>query len=440
MSRPAIRVEGLGKMYRIGGPVERYRTFRDTVTQGVARFGRRVKGLFGGDGNGAAPKYETIWALKDVSFEIQPGEVVGVIGRNGAGKSTLLKILSRITEPTEGRVEIRGRVGSLLEVGTGFHPELTGRENVYLNGAILGMKRAEVDKKFDEIVAFAEIEKFIDTPVKHYSSGMYVRLAFSVAAHLDTDILLVDEVLSVGDVRFQQKCLGRMQERAFAEKTILFVTHNLAALAQFCPATILLSQGKMVGFADTGTIMPLYLGDAEPSASRDLRQAPRLNTGASSWNCLRSVSLWKNGQSTCSFQYGDDMEVRVECEFPEALDGVTASLGIAVTDPVMRIVLGMGTREQGKSPKVRNGRWVFRCRMPGLPLMPGRYSLNLYLGDGNREFEVIEQAIAFDVTWRAVEGVMRPPVAGCVFVPFQWQVEADKDLQPGVQECDCRPT
>src|SRR5262245_5151575 len=215
----ALRVEGLGKEYRIGGRQERYRTIRDSLAAAVSARLRRKQS-----------DQERFWALKDVSFEVKKSEVLGVIGRNGAGKSTLLKILSRITEPTTGCAEIYGRVGSLLEVGTGFHNELTGRENIYLNGAILGMKRREIERKFDEIVAFAEVEKFIDTPVKHFSSGMYLRLAFAVAAHLETEILLVDEVLAVGDAEFQKKCLGKVGEVAQAGRTVLFVSHNMAAL------------------------------------------------------------------------------------------------------------------------------------------------------------------------------------------------------------------
>src|SRR5450432_3408421 len=227
MSDFAIRAEGLSKQYRIGEKQASYKTLRDSVS-GLAksawrrlRSDRQVAKVVAADNR--------IWALRDVSFEIRPGEVVGVIGRNGAGKSTLLKVLARITEPTEGRAVIRGRVGSLLEVGTGFHPELTGRENMYLNGAILGMRRREMDRKLDDIFAFAEIEKFIDTPVKFYSSGMYLRLAFSVAAHLETEILLVDEVLAVGDMRFQKRCLGKMESVAAEGRTVLFVSHNLGA-------------------------------------------------------------------------------------------------------------------------------------------------------------------------------------------------------------------
>src|SRR5918911_1420816 len=234
--QPIIRAENLKKQYRLGVGRVRYGTLREAVTERLrSSLGRR-----------RTESEDTFWALKGVTFEIKPGEVVGIIGRNGAGKSTLLKILSRITEPTEGRVEVYGRVGSLLEVGTGFHQELTGRENIYLNGSILGMSRKEIEAKFDQIVAFSEIGKFLDTPVKRYSSGMYVRLAFAVAAHLEPDILVVDEVLAVGDAEFQKKCLGKIGEVARAGRTVLFVSHQLSAVKQLCERAILLDRGKLV--------------------------------------------------------------------------------------------------------------------------------------------------------------------------------------------------
>src|SRR4030042_137295 len=243
MTDIAIRVEDLGKRYRIGTAPERYKTLRDTIVAGVNAPIRRLRrGTSATSSNPAS----TIWALRDISFEVHQGKVLGIVGRNGAGKRTLLKILSRVTEPTEGSAEIHGRVGSLLEVGTGFHPELTGRENIYLNGAILGMHRAAIDKKFDEIVAFAEIEKFLDTPVKRYSSGMYVRLAFAVAAHLEPEILLVDEVLAVGDAAFQKKCLGKMENVSTREgRTVLFVSHNMPSIGNLCGQAIQLSDGKV---------------------------------------------------------------------------------------------------------------------------------------------------------------------------------------------------
>lgn len=251
MTEFAIRVENLSKKYLLGHAQQRNDTLRDALVEGLKRLSSKHRDI------SAEP--DILWALNDISFEVHQGEVVGIIGRNGAGKSTLLKILSRITEPTSGRAVINGRVGSLLEVGTGFHPELTGRENIYLNGAILGMRSREIDRKFDEIVAFAEIEKFLDTPVKRYSSGMYVRLAFAVAAHLETEILLVDEVLAVGDVAFQRKCLGKMGEVAKFGRTILFVSHNMEALQRLCERGILIDQGRDILDSHVGDAVTMYL-------------------------------------------------------------------------------------------------------------------------------------------------------------------------------------
>jgi lipopolysaccharide transport system ATP-binding protein len=277
MNDIAIRVESLGKLYRIG-KLEKYRTLRDTLTDAFAAPFRRAGKLLRGQATGAAELDESIWALKAVSFEVKRGEVVGIIGRNGAGKSTLLKVLSRITEPTEGYADVYGRVGSLLEVGTGFHQELTGRENVYLNGAILGMRRGEIDRKFDEIVSFAELEKFIDTPVKHYSSGMRLRLGFAVAAHLEPEILLVDEVLAVGDARFQKRCLNKMQDVGQQGRTVLFVSHNMPAITRLCERTILLDEGRVVEDAPSSQVVGTYLSSGlGTTAARewpDLAKAP----------------------------------------------------------------------------------------------------------------------------------------------------------------------
>jgi lipopolysaccharide transport system ATP-binding protein len=259
MSNLAIQVEGIGKKYHIGSIQNRYRTIRETLTDAARAPFRRAGHLLRGQATGAADLHEEIWALKDITFKIDHSEVVGLIGRNGAGKSTLLKVLSRITEPSEGRCRIRGRVGSLLEVGTGFHPELTGRENVYLNGAILGMRRVEIDRTFDEIVSFAEVERFIDTPVKHYSSGMRVRLAFAVAAHLEPEILLVDEVLAVGDARFQRKCLNKMQDVGQAGRTVLFVSHNMASVTRLCSRTVLLDNGRLIQDGPSHKVVTAYL-------------------------------------------------------------------------------------------------------------------------------------------------------------------------------------
>jgi len=267
MGDVAIQVDGLGKKYHLGGPQARYATLRDQVRKWVS-----LRGLLRWAHRGESrPDF---WALKDVSFAVKRGEVVGIIGRNGAGKSTLLKILSRITEPTEGGADIHGRVGSLLEVGTGFQQELTGRENIFLNGAILGMRRAEIARKFDDIVAFAEVEKFIDTPVKHYSSGMYCRLAFAVAAHLEPEILIIDEVLAVGDAEFQRKCLGKMGEAANSGRTVLFVSHNMGAVQRLCTRSLLLNQGRVVDYGPTSAIVRAYLADYDPQAALNRQPDP----------------------------------------------------------------------------------------------------------------------------------------------------------------------
>ena len=270
MTEISIRAENLGKQYRLGQYVSDYQTLRDILVETVSSPIRWIARRRKGDVDDGSP--QRIWALRNVSFELERGQVLGVIGRNGAGKSTLLKLLSRVTEPTEGYAEIYGRVGSLLEVGTGFHPELTGRENIYLNGAILGMKRVEIDQKFDEIVSFAEVPEFIDTPVKRYSSGMYLRLAFAVAAHLEPEILVVDEVLAVGDAEFQRKCLGKMSEVAHEGRTVLFVSHNMSAIARLTQDTIVLDQGKIVFSSRTSEAIDFYMtsGIAQAGEQRAL--------------------------------------------------------------------------------------------------------------------------------------------------------------------------
>jgi homopolymeric O-antigen transport system ATP-binding protein len=308
MSDIAIRVEGLGKEYRIGKR-ERYKTLRDTLTDTVSVPFRWARSLAGGGRADETPS-ELFWALRDVAFEIPQGSVVGVIGRNGAGKSTLLKILSRITEPTEGHVEIHGRVGSLLEVGTGFHPELTGRENVFLNGAILGMRRAEITRKFDEIIAFAEIDKFVDTPVKHYSSGMYTRLAFAVAAHLEPEILIVDEVLAVGDAQFQKKCLGKMGEVAKEGRTVLFVSHNMVAVSSLCTYAMCLSAGRLINEGNTAAVVSGYLNqDARPSSGA-LWDDPATAPGNGMCR-LHEVRVRSDGADFDRFPLGQRVDVEV---------------------------------------------------------------------------------------------------------------------------------
>jgi lipopolysaccharide transport system ATP-binding protein len=300
MGDAAITVEGLGKRYRIGGG-ERYLALRDRLADLVRLRWR----------SGTAPT-ETFWALQDVSFTVPQGEVVGVIGRNGAGKSTLLKLLSRITEPTAGRAEVRGRVGSLLEVGTGFHPELTGRENIFLNGAIIGMTRAEIRRQFDAIVAFAEVERFLDTPVKHFSSGMYLRLAFAVAAHLDPEILLVDEVLAVGDAAFQRKCLGKMAEVTKAGRTVLFVSHNLGAMRGLCQRALWLEAGGLRADGPAAQVISDYLNaGAETKQLAEQLGSPRLQDPLFRW---RDVQVLQDGQPVAVVFNGTPVEIRMDYE------------------------------------------------------------------------------------------------------------------------------
>jgi lipopolysaccharide transport system ATP-binding protein len=377
MSDIAIRVEGLSKQYRLGSH-ERYKTLRDTWTdamtapfRAVANWRSRLD---------SPPSNDFIWALKDISLEIKHGEAVGIIGRNGAGKSTLLKILSRITEPTEGYAEIHGRIGSLLEVGTGFHPELTGRENIYLNGAILGMKRAEIDCKFDEIVAFAEIEKFLDTSVKHYSSGMHVRLAFAVAAHLEPEILLVDEVLSVGDAVFQKKCLGKMEDVASEGRTVLFVSHNLGALANLCPRAVLLVQGKKWRDGASDSVISEYVAMSSPYHGEIVWDAPATAPGNEKMR-LHAVRIVSGGQTTAEVDIQQD--VHIEVEFWNYKPGAMINTSIHLLDKMGTPVLASSN---ARSANLIEDPWfgkpysagLYRavCTLPGNFLNEGLYGVN----------------------------------------------------------------
>jgi lipopolysaccharide transport system ATP-binding protein len=401
MSDTIIRVEGLGKLYRIGARRERYHTLRDTFTEALSRPFHRLSSLLGCNGvDPAIPESAFIWALKDVSFDVKRGEVAAIIGRNGAGKSTLLKILSRITEPTTGFAELHGRVGSLLEVGTGFHPELTGRENIYLNGAVLGMKRAEIERKFDEIVAFAEVEQFVDTPVKRYSSGMHVRLAFAVAAHLEPEILLVDEVLAVGDTDFQKKCLSKIGDVATQGRTVLFVSHNMSAIQQLCPRALLLRHGYLVHQATTTEVLKHYLSDATSSSNGDfdLSQHP-----ARFPNCLpviRQLTLRSSNSSMDHLFYPDD--------------GLIAELTLAPPKPIRNPMVALsiedcfGTRimtvasyfQSDSLPDI-DGPCRITCILPRLNLGSGRYLVTVSVAskyDGL--IDALHNAVWFEVGWR----------------------------------------
>ncbi|MCC6975527.1 MAG: ABC transporter ATP-binding protein [Anaerolineae bacterium] len=414
----AVRVENLSKLYRIGAKQESYKTFRDSITDAVTAPFKRVAGLLRGNAAAAANLNETIWALKDVSFEVKKGEVVGIIGRNGAGKSTLLKILSRITEPTSGEAKVYGRVGALLEVGTGFHPELTGRENIYLNGAILGMSREEIKHKFDEIVAFAEVEKFIDTPVKHYSSGMGLRLGFAVAAHLEPEILIVDEVLAVGDAAFQKKCLGKMSEVAGEGRTVLFVSHNMAAVSSLTTNSIWLSDGMVSRIGMSSQLIQEYLGSIEqlPSGAASFQSAGNTN------NHLREFHIVHNGESSATVPMGAPVEFRMLVEGLGAISSPAVGIGIEHIEKGR--ILSLGTRLvgcEGLHPAVDEG--VFVCYVDELILNKGTYFITVTISEGRRDLERFERCCKFWVTLEDVfhTGGTLSESQGVVFVPHQFR-------------------
>ena len=368
MAEYVIQVENLSKSYRIGHQRrERYTALRDVLSNGVKAIGDR---LWGRGKGSAAMRYETFWALNNLSFDIKPGERVGIIGHNGAGKSTLLKILSRISEPTHGRVAIRGRVACLLEVGTGFHPELTGRENVYLNGAILGMNRSEIRRKFDEIVAFAEVEKFLDTPVKHYSSGMYVRLAFAVAAHLEPEILLVDEVLAVGDVQFQKKCLGKMQSFAEQEqRTVVFVSHNMEAIRTLCTKVVRLERGEIAGIGPVEKEVQEYLHPSRPR-----------NAISPATPFVISVDLAIHRFAIMPVPVISGAAVEIELVFYSTTLPSFSEIAILLySDTGIRVAVIDLRRADGYHRFDAAGYCTFRVAVNSLPLVEGGYYLGLYL-------------------------------------------------------------
>ena len=370
MSTTVIQVENLSKQYRIGKVRAPYHTLRETLINSVTALPRCLVSMFQRSAVRSSDSDNTIWALKDVSFEIQCGEVVGIIGRNGAGKSTLLKILSRITEPTTGFAEIRGRVGSLLEVGTGFHPELTGRENIYLNGAILGMRKAEIVRKFDEIVAFAEVETFIDTPVKHFSTGMYLRLAFAVAAYLEPEILVVDEVLAVGDANFQRKCLDKMQDVGQQGRTVLLVSHNMSAITRMCSRAILINEGKVVRDGPATEVVGVYLSSGLASTSTREWPDPTTAPGGKVAR-LRAVRVRnEDGQITDTVDIRRPVNIEVEYEVIEPGRVLLSFVQFHTQDGVMAF------ESNDLDPKWRGrprpcGRWVSTACIPGNLLSEG---------------------------------------------------------------------
>ena len=389
MSKPIITVENLGKAYRLGLREEKYPTFRDALVGAAKAPFKRFQHLSGG-GN----QDDLFWALRDVSFEVQPGEVVGIIGRNGAGKSTLLKVLSRITDPTAGRAILRGRVASLLEVGTGFHPELSGRENIYLNGSILGMKKVEIDRKFDEIVAFAEVEKFLDTPVKRYSSGMYVRLAFAVAAHLEPEILIVDEVLAVGDAQFQKKCLGKMQEVAQGQgRTVLFVSHNMDVVLRLCSRGVLISGGAARDCGNIEASVQTYLQEMQtPPLDLNAKDVQRLGNGEA---MMVSFKSFQDGLETTQLTAGK--EVVFEVQYQSTLRNQRANLLLTFFDGRDTALFNLRNNLTGDLFQLSSLGTV-TCRIPRLPLNRGRYRIAAAIQDATgTTLDHVSNAGAFDV-------------------------------------------
>jgi lipopolysaccharide transport system ATP-binding protein len=417
MSDYAIKVEGLGKKYllRHQATGKRYVALRDVLAD-------KVKSLFQNrrPATGNRKSIEEFWALKDVNFEVKAGEAVGIIGRNGAGKSTLLKVLSRITEPTTGRIRLRGRVASLLEVGTGFHPELTGRENIFLNGAVLGMHRAEIAKKFDEIVAFAEVEKFLDTPVKRYSSGMYMRLAFAVAAHLEPEILIVDEVLAVGDAEFQKKCMGKMDTVAQDGRTVLFVSHNLQAIRQMCKSVILLKQGQVAFKGETHVGINLYLDQnaAAHAGTTDLTTYPRQRPPEVG-RLLSLKFLNQHGEQVARLGHTEDLTIEIRFRIDQPVDTLDIPMAILHADGTK--IFSEAYSDQFKKLKLGVGEYRVRFSIPMRFLKLESYSLIVCLFDGPRFGDMVEGLPLPELINEEADAHMETCRLGLVRIPVAWQ-------------------
>lgn len=424
----AIRVQDLGKKYRIGVTQERYRTLRDSLVNVVKSPYLAVQSrLRRGKNNNLGVTDGHIWALRNVSFDVKRGQVLGVIGRNGAGKSTLLKILSRVTEPTEGYVEIHGRVGSLLEVGTGFHPELTGRENIYLNGAILGMKRSEIDHKFDEIVAFSEVEKFIDTPVKRYSSGMYLRLAFAVAAHLEPEILVVDEVLAVGDAEFQRKCLGKMNDVAQEGRTVLFVSHNMSAILRLTQDTILLDKGNVILRAPTPEAVDYYMASGYSQSGERQWDVEELPSDSAPFRPLAIRVLDIHGRVIDTIRSTEPVKIEIEY----VLDAPITGLRVGIYLLTMRgefVFTSFDTdtpRHYEQFPVRPVGHYVSQCVIPANFFNEGRYVVGMNASSFRvRRYFHDEHALSFSVDGAGAPGTHWSEARlGPVRPMLDWEIE-----------------
>jgi lipopolysaccharide transport system ATP-binding protein len=415
---PVISTDGLSKRYKIGSSGGGY----GRLTEDIAGLGQRILGR----GSSRHDRSDDeLWALNDVSMSIDQGEVVGVVGSNGAGKTTLLKVMARITEPTRGRAVITGRIGSLLEVGTGFHPELTGRENVFLNGAILGMRRAEIRQKFDDIVAFAEVERFLDTPVKRYSSGMYVRLAFAVAAFLEPEILFIDEVLSVGDQAFQQRCLGRMGEIAHSGRTILFVSHNLASVAALCSRAMLMNGGRLLADGPVDDVLDRYISSVQTTDGAELAERQdRQGDGR-----LKVLHASLQGTRSAGVRSGDDAALRLRFRTESStLRNLTVSVG--VEGPLGEPVFFCSNRVTGQTLKPEGLEGEIVCEISKLPLLPGRYSLAIHVEVNGVLADWVRAALYFDVFEADIfgSGQLPPTTHGRVFVDHTWRMDESLTL------------
>lgn len=419
MTLTAIRVENIGKQYRLGQLVTSYRTLRETIEERI-KIGKSEEGK-----EKSLPN--SIWALRNVSFDVHQGQVLGVVGRNGAGKSTLLKILSRVTEPTEGRAEIHGRVGSLLEVGTGFHPELTGRENIFLNGAILGMHKTEIDSKFDEIVNFAEVEQFIDTPVKRYSSGMYLRLAFAVAAHLEPEILVVDEVLAVGDAEFQRKCLGKMSDVAKQGRTVMFVSHNMSAILRLTEETLVIDRGQLLLRAPTQEAVDFYLSRGLTQEGQRQWLADEIPANSAPFKPVAVRLKDKKGHVIDTVRSTEDFYIEFEYALAKAIKGLRVGIYL-ITARGEFVFTSFDTDETeafNTFDQRTAGKYVSKVKIPANFLNSGRFVVGVNASSYRiRTYFHDEQALAFNIDASGAPGTHWPePRMGPVRPALKWEIK-----------------
>ena len=412
MKTPSIHVENLGKLYRIG-ELDSYRTLRDTIVRSFQRPHRKSE--------------EHIWALRDISFDVFEGEVIGCIGGNGAGKSTLLKLLSRITEPTEGSFELRGRVSSLLDIGVGFHPELTGRENIFLSGAILGMKKREITQKFNEIVEFSELERFIDTPIKHYSTGMWVRLGFAVAAHMESEILLVDEVLSAGDAAFQKKCLGKIDEATGQGRTVLMVSHNLKSITDLCERCLWIDHGRILRNGETQEVIVAYLESTQPQRTTgniesDMHENPSADI------LFQQVAIVNaSGQCVTKVFFGETLNMMIQFEVVRPVSELRIAAGLERQDGITVAMVHSNDDPSSSLSNLQPGIHSIRVETR-IPLSPGGYSINLEVKTGpdilraGRNWDVVRRAVDFSVEEFTKHGRGIPTLDGVVRPSSKWML------------------